>query len=417
MRSPYSQLLEGKWEMVRYLPTQNRAKIASSTSSVTISPVDFAVRSDRCATDHRSRSIGCPPGERRARKRQRFGCPRKRIDLPSVGDERFAGVDDAAAPCDARDRAAHGIDRRRHRARCRRRALLRAIARKIGIVALESHACRLNPRSALLHTMMRGAPDVASSAARSSSPNASEPSSTHTASAAVSIAARARRTPSTSIGSRAARRPAVSRRCRTTPSTAMRSSTISRVVPGCGETIARADCPSALRREDMPAFGGPAITQTTPVAQRASGSGVGEQRGHRGQLRVDARRSRARRAGRPHPDSRCALRFRRAAQAARRATRACAAERAFQTRGCRTRRKAALGVDQIGDRLGLRKIHAPVFESAPREFARRRVPRARGERDLQADAATPAPPCTCSSTTSSPVYDRARPERDRERVI
>ena len=58
--------------------------------------------------------------------------------------------------------------------------------------------------------------------------------------------------------------PAVSRKTTGMPPSAMVPSTMSRVVPGTGDTIARSAPSSAFSKVDFPAFGAPASTTVTP---------------------------------------------------------------------------------------------------------------------------------------------------------
>ena len=71
---------------------------------------------------------------------------------------------------------------------------------------------------------------------------------------------RGRATPSISIASVAARRPAVSTRVTRSPSSATSSVIRSRVVPGISVTIARAAPASALKMLDFPTLGLPMMT-------------------------------------------------------------------------------------------------------------------------------------------------------------
>ena len=86
---------------------------------------------------------------------------------------------------------------------------------------------------------------------------------------AAAARARARRTPSASMGSSVARRPAVSTRVTGTPARVMRVSSASRVVPGMGETMATSRSASALMREDLPTLGGPVMANTRPSRRRS----------------------------------------------------------------------------------------------------------------------------------------------------
>ena len=85
---------------------------------------------------------------------------------------------------------------------------------------------------------------------------------------ASSAEARARFTPSRSISSPAARRPAVSIKVSGTPSSSMATSMASRVVPARAETMAAARPANILRILDFPALGGPTSATRKPSRRR-----------------------------------------------------------------------------------------------------------------------------------------------------
>ena len=84
---------------------------------------------------------------------------------------------------------------------------------------------------------------------------------------AFSMALRLRSTPNRSTGSSVFRSPAVSMRRSSTPPSRTVSSTVSRVVPGMGVTMARSYPSRALSREDLPALGAPTMAQGTPCTK------------------------------------------------------------------------------------------------------------------------------------------------------
>ena len=96
-----------------------------------------------------------------------------------------------------------------------------------------------------------------------------------------------------------------------------------------------------------------------------------------------------------------------------------ARERAVERARRRARRRFGAGVDQVGDGFGLREVELVVEEGALGELAglgdaQVRQSRAAGRRVGSAPASrqrassscsTTGPPCACSSSTSSPVYE------------
>ncbi len=80
----------------------------------------------------------------------------------------------------------------------------------------------------------------------------------------------ARRTPSASTTSSVARNPAVSVICTGTPPKSTRTPIASRVVPGISETIATSSPANAFSKVDLPAFGLPKITNSKPSRSRSA---------------------------------------------------------------------------------------------------------------------------------------------------
>ena len=114
---------------------------------------------------------------------------------------------------------------------------------------------------------MRGA-EAGNASSRPRSDSAWASSLTSTARSARSSSARARRMPSISIGSADSRKPAVSTRVRAMPSRWIVSRSTSRVVPGISVTIARSLAAKRLSRLDLPAFGRPMMTTCRPSSRR-----------------------------------------------------------------------------------------------------------------------------------------------------
>src|SRR5690348_7473367 len=94
-------------------------------------------------------------------------------------------------------------------------------------------------------------------------------STTRKTRSARASSARARRMPSLSTTSADSRKPAVSARVNSTPSSTIDSRSTSRVVPGISVTIARSLPASAFRRLDLPTLGSPTITARMPSVRRA----------------------------------------------------------------------------------------------------------------------------------------------------
>ncbi len=92
----------------------------------------------------------------------------------------------------------------------------------------------------------------------------SEPSNTSKTTSALSAAARLRCTPICSTGLSLGVMPAVSMRCSGMPRRLATSSTVSRVVPATGVTIARSVRNNALSRLDLPTFGRPIMAVRNP---------------------------------------------------------------------------------------------------------------------------------------------------------
>jgi hypothetical protein len=71
------------------------------------------------------------------------------------------------------------------------------------------------------------------------------------------------------------------------------------------------------------------------------------------------------------------------------------------------RRRFGAGVDQVGHGLGLRQVELAVEEGALGEFARlgQAQPGIACRQRASSSCSTTGPPCACSSSTSSPVYE------------
>ena len=119
-------------------------------------------------------------------------------------------------------------------------------------------------RSILLTTRIVGTPHSRLRISRSSGVSGSLRSRRQRTRSDRSIARRVRRTPSASTGSPGSLRPAVSIQRTGIPLREASSSTVSRVVPGIGVTIARSSARRAFKRVDLPTFGRPTIAIVSP---------------------------------------------------------------------------------------------------------------------------------------------------------
>ena len=111
----------------------------------------------------------------------------------------------------------------------------------------------------------------AGSWARMSRVAAFSPSAGSTSTSATSASSAARRLrpmPICSTTSSVSRKPAVSTMCTGTPSSAICSRTVSRVVPAMSVTIATSSPASALSRLDLPTLGAPTSTTVMPSRSR-----------------------------------------------------------------------------------------------------------------------------------------------------
>ena len=131
----------------------------------------------------------------------------------------------------------------------------------------------IRARSALLCTTTRANPDGnRARIARSSASSASAParaSTSNSTRSARSTAAHVRSMPIASTGSAVSRNPAVSTIVSGMPAISTRRSTVSRVVPATGVTIAASSRASALSRLDLPTLGRPTRTTVRPSRSRA----------------------------------------------------------------------------------------------------------------------------------------------------
>ena len=168
------------------------------------------------------------------------------------------------------------------------------------------------------------------------------------------------------------RSPAVSISRKGTPPSATGASIRSRVVPGMAEVIAASRPTNALRRLDFPAFGGPAMTTRTPSLSRSAGGRASQD----GRSRRASASSRAREIGREAARHRP----RRKNRAPPRPGRPARAIRACQAATCRLSAPPAsasaarrcdfgLGLEQVGQPLGLGEVDPAVLEGAAGELA------------------------------------------------
>ena len=176
--------------------------------------------------------------------------------------------------------------------------------------------------------------------------------------------------------------------------------------PGSGVTIATSRRASRLTKLDLPAFGGPTTATVRPARSRSprcpstkcAAISADSRRRPAGSPPAGprARPPRAQNRSRLDPAQRPQQRLPPAfIEPAQRAI-----ELAQRLAGLRPR----LGIDEIGQTFDGGQIEPPVEECPARELARLSRPQTgRPDSASSSAAMTARPPCTCSSSTSSPV--------------
>ncbi len=134
-----------------------------------------------------------------------------------------------------------------------------------GVCGDRSWTSTTTGRSVLLMTTMAGLSAIRSTICQSSAVSGTLPSTTSKARSACANAARLRSTPMSSARSRVSlRMPAVSTSTRGMPFRFSVSSSVSRVVPGMGVTMARSARNRALSRLLLPTLGWPTMAVRMP---------------------------------------------------------------------------------------------------------------------------------------------------------
>ena len=246
------------WLARAHLPMQKRAKIASSTSASTVSPVTRPIASSARRASTAASSLGSPAASSRGRALERRGAVVERLRL-SLADHRHALFDVA----------------RRARARSPRRApaRLRPSSRRSRPRSPSAGRSCAPPHVALVPRDQLRAPAIAAHARRSTSPKPAPPSTTSTTEIgprrARDARARARAVLQLAAGILRARRPcrpactadAVERRPPPRPHRAS--------CPAPRRRCARSCPTSALNRLDLPAFTRP--TSATSAGRNSAG--------------------------------------------------------------------------------------------------------------------------------------------------
>ena len=218
--------------------------------------------------------------------------------------------------------------------------------------------------------------------------------------------------PSVSIGSSVGRKPAVSITVSGMPRISIARSTVSRVVPGIGVTIATSSPARRFSRLDLPTFGAPTRTTVSPSRSsapwRARAFTCARSRADRRKLalrvggaqEVDLLVGKVERRLGEHPelDQRVGERAYLARELAGEASRGGASRR------CGRR------VDQVGDALGLGEVELAVQERARGEFARARRAARRARGSARARDASPPGRHGRAARASARPYRSAAPE-------